>query len=279
MNKTLKLLDLFSGIGGFSYGFERTNRIKTIAFCEKDQFCKSVLSKHWSNTKIYNDVRDIKGSEIQADIVTGGFPCQPFSIAGKRRGKDDDRYLWDETLRVVAETKPRWFVGENVEGIINIANGSVLQQIQKDLEAESFQVQCLVIPASGIGAWHQRKRVWIIGCNISNSNISAETKRRQHEIDEKTSPSRTNNKRGGISNGRQRCVQSTWQSEDLYNTNSNLRGKSWWQTQSELCGVPDGVSTELHKDRQNRIKALGNSIVPEIAYLIGKSIVAAEYEK
>ncbi len=279
MNKTLKLLDLFSGIGGFSYGFERTNRIKTIAFCEKDQFCKSVLSKHWSNTKIYNDVRDIKGSEIKADIVSGGFPCQPFSVAGKRRGKDDDRYLWDETLRVVAETKPRWFVGENVEGIINIANGSVLQQIQKDLEAESFQVQCLVIPASGIGAWHQRKRVWIIGCNISNSNISAETKRRQHEIDEKTSPSRTNNKRGGISNGRQRCVQSTWQSEDLYNTNSNLRGKSWWQTQSELCGVPDGVSTELHKDRQNRIKALGNSIVPEIAYLIGKSIVAAEYEK
>ena len=105
MIETLKLLDLFSGIGGFSYGFERTNRIKTIAFCEKDQFCKSVLKKHWSNTKIYNDVRDIKGSEIQADIISGGFPCQPFSVAGKQRGKDDDRYSGMKLLEL-ARKKP-----------------------------------------------------------------------------------------------------------------------------------------------------------------------------
>ena len=160
----LKLLDLFSGIGGFSLGFENTGGFETIAFCEKDKFCQSVLAKHWNNIKIYDEIRNLKG--IQADVITGGFPCQPFSVAGKRKGTDDDRYLWDETLRVIAETKPKWFVGENVEGIVNIQEGKVLQQIQKDLEAESFQVQCLIIPASGFGAWHQRKRVWIIGCNV-----------------------------------------------------------------------------------------------------------------
>ena len=313
MNETLKLLDLFSGIGGFSYGFERTNRIKTIAFCEKDQFCKSVLKKHWSNIKIYNDVRDIRGSEIQADIVSGGFPCQPFSVAGKQRGKDDDRYLWDETIRVVAETKPKWFVGENVDGIVNIANGSVLQQIQKDLEAESFQVQCLVIPASGIGAWHQRKRVWIIGYSEHNGSSSAKIEGRNIEASEWSSQrqketlqsertSRSNDN-GSLSNSnaslrrRRRAEQQSganeerkFYTEEEKQSSYDLRSKtigcdvvssqeqqSWWQTQSKLCGVPNGISFELDKDRANRIKSLGNSIVPEIAYLIGKSIITAEY--
>ena len=347
MNKTLKLLDLFSGIGGFSYGFERTNRIKTIAFCEKDQFCKLVLKKHWSNTKIYNDVRDIKGSEIQADIVSGGFPCQPFSVAGKRRGKDDDRYLWDETLRVVAETKPRWFVGENVDGIINIANGSVLQQIQKDLEAESFQVQCLVIPASGIGAWHQRKRVWIIGHSNSNANakekqrgnakensfskeyrskdnsvqytggtinnslsnsnsiklngcdsstriskaeqqrLVSDEKRNWNEVRSKVERCSEQDRKSLSNTNGKRSQRFELQSDNLQKTDQTTisanncfeEQQSWWQTQSKLCGVPNGISYELDKDRSNRLKSLGNSIVPEIAYLIGKSIVVAEYEK
>ena len=126
----LRLLDLFSGIGGFSLGMEATKRIKTIGFVEKDKFCQKVLQKNFKNIPIEEDIRNVKGSNYAADIVSGGFPCQPFSVAGKRRGQDDDRYLWDETIRVVAETKPKWFVGENVDGIVNIANGSVLQQIQ-----------------------------------------------------------------------------------------------------------------------------------------------------
>ena len=166
----LRLLDLFSGIGGFSLGMEATKRIKTIGFVEKDKFCQKVLQKNFKNIPIEEDIRNVKGSNYTADIVSGGFPCQPFSVAGKRRGQDDDRYLWDETIRVVAETKPKWFVGENVEGIININNGLVLRQVQTDLEKEGFQVQCLIIPASGIGAWHQRKRVWIIAHSNSNRN-------------------------------------------------------------------------------------------------------------
>ena len=235
----LKLLDLFSGIGGFSLGLEQTKRIKTIAFVEKDKFCQKVLKKNFKNIPIEEDIRNVKGSNYAADIVSGGFPCQPFSVAGKRKGTDDDRYLWDETIRVVKESKPRWFIGENVEGIININNGLVLRQVQTDLEKEGFEVQCLIIPASGIGAWHQRKRVWIIGCNVPNSNAIL--------------------REGG------RTISPRTQCK-----------KTWWQTQSELCGIPNGVSYELDKDRTNRIKSLGNSIVPQIAYEIGKAIVESE---
>jgi DNA-cytosine methyltransferase len=164
----LKLLDLFSGIGGFSLGLESTGQFETIAFVEKDEFCQKVLKKNFNNIPIESEVRNVKGDRYAADIITGGFPCQPFSVAGKRKGKDDDRYLWDETIRVIRECKPRWFIGENVEGIINIQEGVVLRQVCDDLEKEGFEVQCLVIPASGIGAWHQRKRVWILA--YSNSN-------------------------------------------------------------------------------------------------------------
>jgi DNA-cytosine methyltransferase len=153
----MKVLDLFSGIGGFSLGLESTGYFKTIAFVEKDKFCRQVLQKNFNNIPIEEDIRNVRGSNYAADVVTGGFPCQPFSVAGKRKGTADDRYLWDETIRVVTECKPKWFIGENVEGLININNGMVLRQVQTDLEDQGFQVQCLVIPASGIGAWHQRK--------------------------------------------------------------------------------------------------------------------------
>jgi DNA (cytosine-5)-methyltransferase 1 len=322
----LKLLDLFSGIGGFSLGMEATNRIKTIAFVEKDKFCQKVLNKNFKNIPIEEDIRNVKGSNYTADIVSGGFPCQPFSVAGKRKGKDDDRYLWDETIRVVAETKPKWFVGENVEGIINISNGTVLQQIQQDLEKEGFQVQCLVIPASGVGAWHQRKRVWIIGCNVSNSNSNRNTneiersngekEKVQREHRQKDSSTwkfiRTNsndvpntNSKGlqGLNNKQQPSKQEQRQftnqdNENVRNTESSRlksssdrqgEGKfwgtstpriqcqtSWWEAQSKLCGIPYGLSARLDKDRTNRIKVLGNSIVPLIAYEIGKAIISAE---
>jgi DNA-cytosine methyltransferase len=173
----LQLLDLFSGIGGFSLGLESTGFFKTIAFVEKDKFCRQVLQKNFNNIPIEEDIRNVRGERYKADIITGGFPCQPFSVAGKRKGTDDDRYLWDETIRVVAECKPRWFIGENVEGIININNGMVLRQVQTDLEEQGFQVQCLVIPASGIGAWHQRKRIWIIAYSHNNGSYRSQRMR------------------------------------------------------------------------------------------------------
>lgn len=403
----LKLLDLFSGIGGFSLGLESTGGFETIAFVEKDEFCQKVLKKHWPNITIEGDIRNVKGEKYEADIITGGFPCQPFSVAGKRKGTDDDRYLWDETIRVVRECKPRWFIGENVEGLININNGLVLRQVQTDLEKEGFEVQCLVIPASGVGAWHQRKRIWIMAYSNSNGyrnkigrgNGEKEEIQKQHRQNDSTSrkSSRTssiresNNRyvsnsesissndgrygnnseekqiqfkvRGensstnvsntdtGFSIGENKKIQTRrtstnngsqdvsnsksirhrgWSSQECKNgewsflqreqegremgsevercsgdvPNSDSKGlerhrpeqqlqtngrekhsirnsddetrESWWQTQSRICGVPNGVSFELDKTRNNRIKSLGNSIVPQIVRQLGLAILEAE---
>ena len=331
----LKVLDLFSGIGGFSLGLESLGQFETIAFCEKDKFCQKVLQKNFPNITIEGEIRDVKGEKYKADVVCGGFPCQPFSVAGKRKGTDDDRYLWDETIRVVRECKPKWFIGENVEGIINIQEGMVLRQVQTDLEKEGFEVQCLIIPASGIGAWHQRKRVWIIGCNVSNSNTrfsigeNKEVQTRRNTTTDggenvSNSDSKMRRRRGtelksgtnevwrfhiekekqSEQNFRSKTIgcDDIFRKENVQNSNSfglqrhrlqsdNLQKKNstreifnssieeqqtWWQTQSELCRVPNGVSYELDKDRANRVKALGNSIVPQIAREIGKAIIAAE---
>ena len=301
----LKLLDLFSGIGGFSLGLESTGFFETIGFVEKDKFCQKVLKKHWSNINIEEDIRNVKGEKYQADVVTGGFPCQPFSVAGKRKSTADDRYLWDEMLRVIRETKPRWVIGENVEGIVNINEGMVLRQVLNDLENEGFKSQCIIIPASGIGAWHQRKRIWILAYSNNNGSYRSQgnaTKQSSNEQKDRLSFRNDNdvsNTNSGFSFRENEEIQTGWNainsgSSNATNSNSQrtqiqtegkyssikMSGssgeKTWWQTQSELCGVPNGVSYELDKDRSNRIKALGNSIVPQIARQIGLSIMEAE---
>ena len=303
----LKLLDLFSGIGGFSLGLESTGYFETIGFVEKDEFCQKVLKKNFNNIPIESEVRNVKGDRYKADIITGGFPCQPFSVAGKRRGTEDDRYLWDETIRVIRECKPRWFIGENVEGIINISEGKVLQQIQKDLEAEGFEVQCVVIPASGIGAWHQRKRVWIIANSNSRLSIgeNKEVQARGNTIN--SSSKNVSNSDSGMC-GRWGTKQSSRANEEWRfcfekekQTQHDIRSKTigcdaifgetknttersikeqqtWWEAQSKLCRTPDGISYELDKDRKNRIKSLGNSIVPLIARELGLAIMKAEQD-
>ena len=278
MNK-LKLLDLFSGIGGFSLGLESTGYFQTIAFVEKDKFCRQVLQKNFNNIPIEEDIRNVRGSNYAADVITGGFPCQPFSVAGKRKGTADDRYLWDETIRVVAECKPRWFIGENVEGLININNGMVLRQVQTDLEEQGFQVQCIVIPASGIGAWHQRKRIWIVAYSHNNGSYRSQRNETEQSCnkqedrlsfrDDKDVP----NTDTGFGIRENQEIQT---GGNAFNSICKSGKRNWWQTQSEFCGVPNGISYELDKDRSSRIKALGNSIVPQIARQIGLSIMKAE---
>jgi len=266
----MKAFDLFSGIGGFSLGLESTGFFKTIAFVEKDKFCQKVLQKNFPNIPIEDEVRNVKGERYAADIITSGFPCQPFSVAGKRRGTDDDRFLWNETIRIVSEQKPKWFIGENVDGIINIQDGMVFRQIHDDLESEGFEVQSLVIPASGVGAWHQRKRVWIIGCNVSN------TQRNEHQHST-IRQSRANEVWGFYSEKEKQATH------DLRSKTTRCDGvsgtQSWWQTQSKFCRNVNGLSSKLDKDRANRIKSLGNSIVPQIAREIGKAIMEAEIGK
>ncbi len=148
-------LDLFSGIGGFALAAQWAG-IETVAFCETDPFCRQVLKKHWPGVLKYMDVRDIANPD-HVDIMTAGFPCQPFSVAGKKKGVKDDRYLWPEVIRLIRKSKPTWFIGENVPGIIPL-----LDPILKDLEDEGYDWRSFLIPASALGAPHKRERIWIV---------------------------------------------------------------------------------------------------------------------
>jgi len=164
----LKILDLFSGLGGFSLGLERTGNFETIAFCDNDKYSNLVLQKHWKGAKIYNDVKEITKEKLESDgiqfpdIITGGFPCQPFSVAGKQKGTSDDRHLWPEMFRIIKEFKPRWVIGENVKGLVNLQDGMVFETVCTDLEGEGYEVRAFNIPAAGVGAPHRRERIWIV---------------------------------------------------------------------------------------------------------------------
>ena len=172
--KKYKILDLFSGLGGFSLGLERTGHFETVAFCDNNQYSKLVIDKHWKGIKIYDDIREITKERLETDgiefpdIITGGFPCQPFSVAGKQKGTSDDRHLWPEMFRIIKAFKPRFIIGENVRGLINIQDGVVFETVCTDLESEGYEVQPFLIPAAGVGAPHRRERVWIIATNTES---------------------------------------------------------------------------------------------------------------
>ena len=160
-NNPLRHLDLFSGIGGFALGLSWAGGFETVAFCDNEPFAQEILKKRWPNVPIYEDVRTINEKELgKIDIITGGFPCQPWSLVGARKGADDDRDLWPEMVAIIENLQPKWVIGENVRGFINEPLG--LQRTLSDLESIGYQAIPYIIPASGVGAFHRRERVWII---------------------------------------------------------------------------------------------------------------------
>jgi len=193
----LKTLDLFSGIGGFSIGLERAG-FKTVAFCEIDEYCKLVLKKHWKDTKIYSDVRDLSRQKFEEDglelpeIITGGVPCQPFSVAGRQKGTEDNRHLWPEMFRVIQDFSPEWIIIENVRGLINIQDGVVFERVHTDLANEGFETQSFIIPAAGVGAPHRRDRVWIVAHSEFNGLPSSKKRESTKETISKESQGQNN---------------------------------------------------------------------------------------
>ena len=167
----LKVTSLFSGIGGIDLGLEATGYFKTTLFSEIDPFCQKILKKHWPNVPIIPNVKDINGKEIETDVLVGGFPCQPFSVAGKRKGKEDERHLWPEMFRIIKEARPSIVIGENVPGIINTQ--MALGQCVSDLESEGYKVQPVVLPACSVNAPHRRYRVFIIAM-VDTDNLRLE---------------------------------------------------------------------------------------------------------
>jgi DNA (cytosine-5)-methyltransferase 1 len=221
-------LDLFSGIGGFALA-AKWNGYRTVGFCDNEPYAQAVLKKHWPEVPCHKDIREVRG-ELYAGVtlLTGGFPCQPFSVAGKQRGKDDNRYLWPEMLRVIQEAKPTWIIGENVAGIVNLA----LDQVCADLEGQGYEVEPIIVPACAVDAPHRRDRVWILA-NSVNKGL------------QRTELCEALGKSAGASRSASECF--------------GIEG-SCWPTEPNLGRVAHGIPNRTH-----RLKGLGNAIVPQVA--------------
>ena len=258
-------LDLFSGIGGFALA-AKWNGYRTVGFCDNEPYAQAVLKKHWPEVPCHKDIREVRG-ELYAGVtlLTGGFLCQPFSVAGKQRGKDDNRYLWPEMLRVIQEAKPAWIIGENVAGIVNLA----LDQVCADLEGQGYEVEPIIIPACGVDAPHRRNRVWIIARNMAYSDS-----RRLEGTVEKGWDC-WNVKWSCSSNGEEALADTVsergcgWNSEGEYaedvgessrHSRDNSRGVETWIAEPSVGRVAHGIP-----NRVDRIKGLGNAIVPQVA--------------
>lgn len=247
-HENLLHIDLFSGIGGFALAADRVFGNVEHVFCEIDPFCQEVLKKHWPTAKIHEDIRTLKNdTKTKPFILTGGFPCQPFSEAGRRKGTADDRHLWPEMLRVIREFHPRWVIGENVGGFITWNEGMVLEQVHLDLESEGYEVQAFVIPACAVNAPHRRDRVWIIAHSNNPGSRTSEREALAHR--KARSKEREHTQRGTDGQG--------W-------------NKNWVEIAARLCRMDDGVPRRM--DRNPRLKALGNAIVPQIAEEIMKRL-------
>lgn len=279
----MKHLDLFSGIGGFAYAADQVFGNVEHIFCDNEPFARAVLHKHWPGSEIYDDIRQITTNPFshqrparstkntqegqpeeyrrhpRVDLLTGGFPCQPFSAAGLRRGTADERHLWPEMLRVIRLTNPTWVVAENVGGIITWNEGMVFEQVCADLENAGYEVQPFIIPAVAVNAPHRRDRVWFVAHRPSN--------RRQWRGSE--APAQEGHPTRPKSS---RQLPSRPEGQDSWN-------QDWAEVAAELCSVDDGLSVELDgfklskpQHRAAQLKAYGNAIVPQVAMQIMEAI-------
>lgn len=297
---------LFSGIGGFDLAAEWMGW-DNVFHCEINEFCQKVLNHYWPHAKSYQDIKKTDFTEWRGkiDVISGGFPCQPYSVAGKRKGKADDRHLWPEMLRAIREIQPRWVIGENVHGLINWKRGMVLDEIKVDLATSGFEVfPPFILPACGKDAPHQRNRLWIVAHSDSqrrNDGVDNWDKRHfqnNKRVTKENKPEREGRQRGacqasaasGITNSNSQGLQIGVQPGVLEagRKNESHKGrkpsrvftKGDWQqfpTVSPVFVRDDGLSDRLDritisKWRTESVKGAGNAIVPQVVYEIFKTI-------
>jgi len=263
---------LFSGIGGFDLAAKWMGW-ENIFHCEWNGFGQKVLKYYWPNAISYGDITktDFTIWRGRIDIITGGFPCQPYSLAGKRKGKADDRHLWPEMFRAIREIQPLWVVGENVPGLITWSGGLVFEEVQTALEDEGYEVQSFVLPACGVNAPHRRDRVWFVAYARNFAGGSAERcsdKRGWQFLPNKQQGGEIRSEDAGC--GSERATPDTARTIECTTWNN-------FPTQSPLCNRDDGISSRLSgitfpKWRNESIRAMGNAIVPQVAYQIFKVI-------
>jgi DNA (cytosine-5)-methyltransferase 1 len=247
---------LFSGIGGFDLAAEWMGW-ENIFHCEWNPFGQKVLKHHFPNSISYNDITKTEFTIHRGsiDILTGGFPCQPYSLAGKRKGKEDERHLWPEMLRAIREIQPRFVVGENVFGIINWNGGMVFNEVQTDLEAEGYEVWPYVLPACAVNAPHRRDRVWFVAYSIGSAKGSSrkgggikenecldnsQSKQRGDETKQYSRPHEfsrdaTNTNRNGLN--RINCQHEINSSEGRFNALSNVEQMGGNNSDTEIKGL------------------------------------------
>ena len=298
---TWRMLDLFSGIGGFSLAAQWIwgDDLEIVAFCEINKFCQKVLHKHWPNVPIIENVRDVQNANSSVngksktegrqaidrnikstspiwhssiDLLTGGFPCQPFSCAGKRKGKEDDRFLWPEMFRVIKEIRPRWIVAENVAGIVRME----LDNCLSDLEGEGYSTGTVIIPACAVNAPHRRDRVWIVAYNEKQRNRyeSARTRNtwsKLHSERRKGMGLQPNNSSQDVADSNGKGLQRHRGLQECAGQWLTWSGctalKEIWKSEPDVGRVAHGIPS-----RVDRLKSLGNAIVPQIAFVLFKAI-------
>ena len=288
----MRVLDLFSGIGGFSLGLERAG-METVAFCESDEFCQKVLNKNWPDVPVHNDIKELDGKKYDGavELVCGGFPCQPFSVAGKRLGAKDDRSLWPEMFRVICEARAAWVIAENVPGIIKME----LDQVLSDLESGGYSTQAFTVPACAVDAPHKRERVWVVahshGQIESNGSVNENERSWKLVADSHQGQRNGENKKvraGGNATddgGTNVADAASQRVERNRSTGTEIPHSStgpWvsrcdgsggraaiWKPEPGVGRVADGIPR-----RVDRLRALGNAGVPQLAEEIGRLIYA-----
>jgi len=284
---TLAHGSLFTGFGGFDLAAEMMGW-KNIFHCEIDPFCKHLLKYYWPESISYEDIKktDFTVHRGHIDILTGGFPCQPYSVAGKRKGTEDDRHLWPEMLRAIREIQPRWIVGENVFGLISWNGGLVFDEVQDNLEAEGYEVQPFILPACAVNAPHRRDRIWFVAYSNNNDRWSNGSNRNEESqfifsqsprFSEKRTSANTDGLRlwGKINRIRE---------SGFFSETSQRNDWENFPTQPPICGGDDGIPSELDntafsKWRRASIKGYGNAVVPQIPLQIFKAIEEYEYKQ
>jgi DNA (cytosine-5)-methyltransferase 1 len=297
---------LFNGIGGFALAAHWMGWAN-VMHCEIDPFCNKVMNKHFPNSYQHEDIRttDFTIWRGKLNLITGGFPCQPYSTAGKRKGKEDGRHLWPEMLRAIREIQPQWIVGENVRGLTNWNGGLVFDEVQADLETEGYEVLPFLLPAAGVNAPHRRDRIWFIAHTDSrgfSGNNGAEQDKCKKETNEGTEQreernevqwervrddSLRNDAEGVITNPdiEHRTTMGVYQERRETAKLEFVRSNAWdfrntWEvfpTQPPIRNGNDGLPSRLvgitvRKWTEQGLKALGNAVVPQVVYQIFKAI-------
>jgi len=295
----MKFISLFAGIGGFDLGLERAG-MQCVAQVEIDPFCQKVLTKHWPNVERFSDVRECgKHNLPTADLICGGFPCQPHSLAGKRRGAKDDRDLWPEYRRIIAECRPRWVIGENVPGI----RTTILDQVLSDLDDLGYTTGAIVIPACAFDAPHRRERVFVVAhADRFQQGRGEQPERGQEERDTDSSghgagggvgyvADAASVSRGLSEQSRQNCTEVIGSGEIISDAKEQRRNRrpgipqaagedgristerngTWWAIEPPVGRVAHGIP-----GRVDRLKSLGNAVVPQVVEWIGRNILAVE---